>query len=151
MTEKKNTHGGNREGSGRPIKPIDWNRVDFNMMSGCTQEEVAAEIGVHRHTLSARFYEEFDVDYSTYATEKAQCGDLHLKVAQFQKALNNNAKGNTQMLIWLGKVRLGQKEPEAMTGAPPEQNNLDKDHKIMQLEHEIALLKGADANKPQTE
>jgi AraC-like DNA-binding protein len=151
MTEVKNTHGGFREGSGRPIKPIDWARVDFNLMAGSTQEEVAAELGIHRHTLSARFYEEFDLDYSTYSTQKAQAGELHIRVAQFQKALNNNAKGNTQMLIWLGKVRLGQKEPEAMSGAVPEQVNLDKDHRLMQLEHELAVLKGMNANKPETE
>jgi hypothetical protein len=54
--------------------------------------------------------------------------------------------GNAQMLIYLGKVRLGQREPEMIQNLAVNQHQIDQSHLIMQLQHEIEQLKNA--NKP---
>ncbi len=48
--------------------------------------------------------------------------------------------GNTQLLIWLGKVKLGQREPDMLSATPSNQDDIDKDQIIMQLQHKITEL-----------
>lgn len=92
----------------RPEKEIPWDKVELYLMSGASQKKIADSLGIHQDTLRDRVKEKYGVDYSTYSTSKSQTGELLLEAAQMQKAL----KGNTQMQIWLGKVKLGQREPE---------------------------------------
>lgn len=87
--------------NGRPPKEVNIDVVRALANVGCTQEEIAAECGCSVDTLIRRFREELDV-----GTLK---GNISIRRAQFNKAVK---KEDTTMLIWLGKVRLKQKEPE---------------------------------------
>jgi hypothetical protein len=99
----------------RPEKPINWDDVEFHLMAGATQEEICATVGLHRSNFIPKFYERYGSDFTTYATEKRSQGLTLLKSAQLRKALSKSDKGSTQMLMWLGKVSLGQKEPDTGT------------------------------------
>lgn len=90
----------------RPLIPIDWNLVDRYLESACTGVEIAGVIGCSADTLYKRCVDEKGVNFTAYASQKRSRGDSLIKVAQMQVAL----KGNTSMLIWLGKNRLGQKD-----------------------------------------
>lgn len=96
---------------GRPAKPIDWKLVDQLILAGCTGVEIAANFHIHADTLYRQIENEYGTNFTDYAAQYYQKGDSLLKVKQFEKALE---KDNT-MLIWLGKQRLGQKEPEKET------------------------------------
>jgi hypothetical protein len=88
---------------GRPEKPIDEGLVRRLCAIHCTDEEIAAVLGVSVRTLrrrkkSAELGEAMSVG-------KAE-GRVTLRRLQFQAAQN----GNTAMLIWLGKQLLGQQQ-----------------------------------------
>ena len=87
---------------------IDWEKVDQFLMAGCTGTEVAAYFGCHPDTLYNKCKEKFQMGFSQYCQQKRSKGDNLLKNAQYKNALG----GNTSMQIWLGKQRLGQKEPK---------------------------------------
>ena len=122
-------------------KDINWEIVDLYLKSGATQKKIAENLQIHPNTLSDRIKEKYGVSYSTYSTSLCSEGELLLEAAQFQKALKSSSPGNTQMLIWLGKVRLGQREPDMLTNKAPMQENIDKDHEIMKLKHELSIFK----------
>jgi hypothetical protein len=66
------------------------------------------------------------------------------------KAINNRAPGNTTMLIFLARCRLGMREPDIVQHLAPNQDRLDQSHLIMELQHKITELE-ANANKPKAE
>ena len=70
----------------------------------CTKGEAAAVLGVHRtrlHVFMTRHPE------AAEAWERGQlCGMVRLRELQYQSAM----RGNTTMLIWLGKQWLGQSD-----------------------------------------
>lgn len=92
----------------RPEKPVDWNRVDLLLMCGCNGAEIAANFDLYPDTLYRKVREKFGVGFTAYACSLKQKGDALLREKQFEKALE---KDNV-MMIWLGKQRLDQKEPE---------------------------------------
>lgn len=96
----------------KAVKPriiIDWDKVDSLLEAGCLGTEVAAACGCHPDTLYDRVVADKGVSYSDYSAKMRAKGDSCLRAVQHQKAIH--AKDNT-MLIWLGKQRLDQKEPE---------------------------------------
>lgn len=92
----------------RPEAIIDWKKVDFLLEAGSTGTEVAAHLGIHYNTFYNRVKEKYKCDFSEYMQEKRAKGDSLLRSAQFKNAM----EGNTSMQIWLGKQRLGQREPK---------------------------------------
>lgn len=90
----------------RPEKPIDWNKVDQLLMSGCKGTEIAPHFDMHYETFYDRVKQKYNVGFTEYCSLKKEQGDSLLKAKQFEKAM----KGDNSMLIWLGKVRLGQRE-----------------------------------------
>jgi hypothetical protein len=92
-------------------KIIDWNLVDRWLEAGCSGTEIAAGLGVHPDTLYNRCQEERKTVFSAYAQQKRAKGDVMLHSKQFEISLT----GNVPMLIWLGKQRLNQREPEPKT------------------------------------
>ena len=70
----------------------------------CSQEQAAAVLGVSRNTF-AGFLRTHKKAMFVCKIGRAT-GDAALLKAQYKKAM----AGNVPMLIWLGKVRLGQKE-----------------------------------------
>jgi hypothetical protein len=125
----------------RPEKPINWELVDKFLESGCTQKQIANSIGVDVNTLHDRFIKQYGCSYTDYSDRKCQYGEALLLAAQMKKAL----AGNTQMLIWLGKVRLGQREPESLINIPP--NDKDLDEKFALLKENKQLKDELDAFK----
>jgi IS30 family transposase len=92
-------------------KTVDWIKVDKLLEAGCSGVEIAASLGIHPQTLYDRCEKEKDTEFSVYSQQKKQSGDTLLRNAQFEKALDKD----NMMLIWLGKQRLDQREPEPRT------------------------------------
>ena len=111
--------------AGRPEKIIDWELVDKFLEAGCNGIQIASHFGMHHQTFYDRVYEKHKMNFTDYAGRTTPRGEAHLLLSQHQKSLNGQAKGNAQMLIWLGKVRLGQREPEPIKEKPPNDDKLD--------------------------
>jgi hypothetical protein len=101
---------------GNPPLPIDWNIVDKYLLSGCKGTEIAPHFGICEDTLYARCEEEKGLLWSAYSAKKRAQGDSILRDVQFNRACD----GSDTMLIWLGKVRLEQKETAQTITIPPE-------------------------------
>lgn len=109
----------NEEGkSGRPEVTLDWKKIDYLIEAGCTGGEIAAQCGVHHDTIYRRVQQRYGESFTDYAARVRQKGDANIRVIQYQKAL----KGDNNMLIWLGKNRLKQKDKEEIT--PQEQQKI---------------------------
>lgn len=80
----------------RPKKPIDEEQLRKLGRIMCTNEEVAAFFGVSADTIERRF--------AGVLKEEREKGKTSLRRFQYLAA----EKGNTAMLIWLGKQFLGQ-------------------------------------------
>lgn len=94
---------------GRAEITFDWQQIDRLLEAGCPGSEVAAAIGVHHDTLYDRVVRDKGMSFSDYSAKMRAKGESCLRYAQHEKALDS--KDNT-MLIWLGKQRLEQREPE---------------------------------------
>lgn len=90
----------------RPEKFIDWDKVRLRMEAGNSAKVIAAHHNIDTDTFYKRFKQEFGCSFGDYSALFYQCGNENLLYTQYVKALS----GNVQLLIHLGKVRLGQKE-----------------------------------------
>lgn len=95
-----------RQNGGRPPKPIDWEKVDRCLESGCSGVQTASYIGVHAETLYDACVREKEMSFTDYSSKKSQKGESMIAMKQFQEAM----KGDRGMLIWLGKQRLKQRD-----------------------------------------
>ncbi len=127
-------------------KEINWQTVEMYIKSGCSQVKIAQSLFIDEDTLRARVKEKYGMEYSAFSASLRSEGDMLIEAKQMEKAM----KGYWPALLWLGKVRLGQKEPELLNQLAANQTQLDQTHRIMELEHQLAELK-ANGNKPQTE
>jgi hypothetical protein len=93
----------------RPEKPVDWKKVEHLLMAGCKGTEIAPHFDMNVETFYRKVEETYKVGFTEYSRIKKDQGDSLLRAKQFEKALE---KDNT-MLIWLGKQRLDQKEPDS--------------------------------------
>jgi AraC-like DNA-binding protein len=128
----------------RPFKDIDWNLVEKLMEADCNGMQIAAKMRLNAETFYRRFKQEYGKSFQNCVGDFQRAGEADLKLSQHLKAINNKAPGNIQMLTFLGKVRLGQREPETLQLMAANQVHIDQSHKIMQLEHEISILKKDD-------
>lgn len=94
----------------RPEIPINWDKVDELLMAGCHGTEVAAVLGINEETFYDRVVKKFNIGFSEYKAKKQSTGDSLLKLQQYGKAMGLTTKGDNTLLIYLGKVRLGQNE-----------------------------------------
>ncbi len=90
----------------RPIKVLDWDRVEWLLKCGCTGVDIAAEFDMHPKTFYDKVLEEYKMCFTEVCALKRTQGQNLLREAQLTKALE---KDNT-MMIWLGKQLLGQRE-----------------------------------------
>ena len=120
-------------------KPINWDLVELYVKSGATQLKIARSLKISDDTLRRRVKKKYKKDYAVFAAELQSEGDVLIEAQQFQKAM----KGYWPALLWLGKVRLGQREPEMTQMLAVNQKEIDQSAYIMQLEHEIVKLKNA--------
>lgn len=84
---------------GRPKKEVDGKLVKDLASIFCTMNEIAAVVGCSVDTLERRYAEALKRGRET---AKSSLRRLQWKAAK---------KGNTSILIWLGKNYLGQREP----------------------------------------
>jgi hypothetical protein len=113
---------------------IDWEKVDQLLIAGCKGTEIAGYLGMHPETLYRRVEEEKKVGFGVYLQEKRSKGDSLLRAHQYAKAMGLTDKGENSLLIWLGKVRLEQKEHI-------EPGDIEKEKKFDQkMDQVLALL-----------
>ncbi len=85
---------------GRPLKVIDEKLVRALAHVHCTMEEIASACDCSVDTLENRF--------SDVIKHERNFGKMSLRKKQFEVAID----GSVPMLIWLGRVHLGQKDNE---------------------------------------
>jgi hypothetical protein len=88
--------------TGRKKKEIDYNLVKRLASIHCTQEEIADVLGLSVRTLQR--------DEEFCRIHKTNLATLKTLLRRWQIAAAK--KGNTGMLVWLGKQYLQQREPE---------------------------------------
>lgn len=134
----------------RPHKEINWDVVDKLIECGCNGIEIAAKFHIQKQTFYRRFEEEYGMSFQNYQPEAQEAGLADLKAMIHAKALNNKAPGNSNLLIFLARCKLGMREPDVVHNAAANQTQIDQSHIIMQLSHQIAELEG-NANKSEAE
>ena len=104
----------------RPKLDIDPEQVRKLAAIDCSYEEMASILNCDPKTLSNRF--------SQAIKEGRDHGKMSLKRKQYEVAMG----GNTTMLIWLGKQRLGQTDKQAIVQA-----NMTSDAMPVELQDKI--------------
>ena len=117
MTEQKSK-------MGRPKKAIDYETVEKLAQLFCTQEEIAAFLNLDVKTLQR------DTDFGTFYKKGQEKGKCSLRRYQYECA----KKGNSAMLIWLGKQYLGQSEKMAIVNSDIGDDELTKSIKAKMQE-----------------
>lgn len=95
---------GKPEGGGRPSKSVKLSQIRALASIGCTQQEMAAILGLNRDTFTV-LKKNNPIVKEIVMQGKAE-GKGSLRRKQHEVAM----RGDTQMLKWLGKNRLGQSE-----------------------------------------
>ncbi len=124
----------------RPLKEINWDVVDKLIEAGCNGLEIAAKFRIDADTFYNRFKKEYCFSFQDYSGKAQDCGKADIKSMLHAKALNNSAPGNTTLLIFLARCRLGMKEPEIAQLVAANQDDINKDHEIMQLKYRLAQM-----------
>jgi hypothetical protein len=109
----------------RPQKEIDWKIVDEYLIAGCPGTKIANVLGICADTLYLRCELEKGMTFSAYSQQKRDVGDAILHKAQFDKAIGNTEKGENNLLMFLGKVRLEQRETVAVAVDPETNKNFE--------------------------
>lgn len=120
-----------------PRKKIDinWDLVEKRMEAGCNGVEIAATLRIDSDTFYNRFREKYGKRFQDSSADFYKAGDANLKSVQYSKALS----GNMQMLIFLGKERLGQGKEELINS--PFEDILALKHENMILRAELTDIK----------
>ncbi len=100
---------------GRPKIEIDLKQLEALAGLQCTDEEIAAVLGVSTDTIGRRKQEE-DSSFAEVYKRGKEKGKASLRRYQFEAA----KKGNVTMMIWLGKQLLGQKDKSALEHSGPD-------------------------------
>ena len=132
---------------GRPEKPINWDLLDLYLKAGCSRKKIAEAFHITTETLSYRVEEKYGVNFSTYSSNLCSEGDILIEAQQYQKAM----KGYWPALLWLGKVRCGQREPELISLMAANQTSIAQSHENMRLRAELDALKAKYDDKPEAE
>ncbi len=133
----------------RPLKEINWDLVDKLIEAGCSGVAISGKFRIQSDTFYARFKKEYGCSFQDYRAEVQEAGVADLMMMLHAKALNNKAPGNSNLLIFLAKTKLGMKEPENVQLDAPNQPDINKDHLIMQLKNENLELR-KNGNKSET-
>ena len=85
---------------GRPRLEVDLDEITELASEGCTQQEIADILGFSRKTFYAR--------KGIMEAYKKGISEMKISLRHWQMKVAKD--GNVQMLIWLGRQYLGQKE-----------------------------------------
>tara|TARA_Y100000310_G_C20246681_1_gene607141 strand:+ start:212 stop:589 length:378 start_codon:yes stop_codon:yes gene_type:complete len=91
---------------GRPRKELDWGEFIKLCQMHCTLVEIAGWFDCSEDTIELRCKEEYGVTFTEVHKKYEGQGKASLRRLQWAGA----NKGNTTMLIWLGKQYLGQRD-----------------------------------------
>lgn len=83
-------------------------------MAGCKGTEICPHFDMHPDTFYRKVEERYSIGFTELCRIKREQGDSLLRETQFYKAIGETDVGDNTMLIWLGKQRLDQREPEAV-------------------------------------
>jgi len=125
---------------GRPPIPLDWDLIEQLTQAHCNGVEIAARLRIDTDTLYNRVKEKYGMNFSCYSAKFQGSGKALLRQQQFNKALNTKSSGNVQMLMWLGKQLLGQKETK-------EDLNIDE-NTLKQFENIMKMMKDSQDLSP---
>lgn len=129
---------------GNQHQVVDWKKVDQYLEAGANGFQIAAKLEMHHDTLYNCCQRDHNVLWTEYAQSKKLGGDADLHWAQMASA----RRGNTQLLLKLGELRLGQAQVEEKT--PPFQELLEIRHELMLLKAENEKLKDKlNGNQPE--
>jgi hypothetical protein len=92
--------------------PINWEEFDKLCAIQCTETEIAAWFQCSVDTIWRAVKREHKRTFEEYYEEKSSGGRIALRRMQFQVA----NRGDTGMMIWLGKQYLDQKDKKEMGG-----------------------------------
>lgn len=101
-----------KSGAGRPKKELDERQIRELASIGCAMTEIAVVMDCHVDTLRD--------NYPKAISEGRENGKISLRKAQWKSALS----GNVQMLIWLGRFYLQQREEMTLTSNEPDVRRL---------------------------
>ena len=90
----------------KPLKTIDYAKLDAMCAIHCTGEECASILEMDYDTLNAALKRDGNGGFSDYFKLKGAGGKMSLRRKQYDQAMS----GNSAMLIWLGKQWLNQSE-----------------------------------------
>lgn len=90
-----------------PAKEINYDQVRYWADIGATQEEIAGAFYMSVDTLNRRIKEHFGMTFAEFKEKTA--GSAKIKLRQNQFSLSQK---NATMAIWLGKIWLGQQDPD---------------------------------------
>lgn len=139
---------------GRPrieITEEQWELIDQLCSMKCTGEEIAACLKMSLDTLTTRIKEKYDIGFSEFYRQKAVLGNIALRRAQRQVAIEQL---NPTLLIFLGKNDLGQSDQLQHSGGVQftlsykvEDDNINSDNDRIQSD-ENTLPDGSDSENP---
>ncbi len=105
---------------GRPEAEINWPLLEQMAEAGSCGAEIAGHFGIHPNTIYKRIEDRYNCSFSEFIHEKRSKGKSLLRLQQYNKALGLTTNGDNTLLIWLGKVRLEQKEAEYQNQTTPQ-------------------------------
>lgn len=91
----------------RPKNYIDWKLFEKLCGCQCTQSEMASMLNVHEETLRRRVEQFYKDSYAGIYKKFSEDGKCSLRRNQFVLS-----QKNAGMAIWLGKIWLGQQDPD---------------------------------------
>lgn len=106
--------GGKMVEMGRPRKELEeinvngWKLLDSLIIWSAHSEYIAEQLGISEDTLSKRIKEQSGLTFTEYRNKKKEAIRINLFKKQYDEAM----KGNTALLIWLGKNECGQSDKQ---------------------------------------
>jgi hypothetical protein len=100
---------------GRPREDFSWEQFDTLCLIHCTQDEIAAVLGVSVETIDTACLEKYSLSFSERYKIKSSMGKMSVRRKQYQEAMN----GDVTMLKHLGKYWIGQKDTLEGLGESP--------------------------------
>ena len=105
----KNEKNGKKNVGGRPRLELDERQIKELASMQCTLGEIAAVMGCSEDTLERGF--------AGVIRQGREIGRTALRRAQWNKAVK---EGNPQLLVWLGRFYLSQKEEFSLSTSEPD-------------------------------
>ena len=113
--------------TGRPRKEINWDILNTALQYGGSLVDLSELLDMSEDTIQRRIKEEYDMGFSEYRNKKMGRVRMKLRQKQYEEAM----RGNTTLLIWLGKQWLGQTDKQ--------ENKIETEVKIEVTEKDLGL------------